>query len=498
MTQQPPNEPPRDELVLVNIEDQMKDAYIDYAMSVIIGRALPDVRDGLKPVHRRILYTMADMSLGPDKPFRKSAKVVGDVMGRFHPHGDSAIYDTMVRMAQDFTMRYPQVQGHGNFGSIDGDNAAAMRYTEVRMAKISVDMVADIKMNTVDFQDSYDGSEQEPTVLPSRIPTLLVNGSDGIAVGMATKIPPHNLKEVVNGCIALIDDPELDVSGLMKYVKGPDFPTYGEILGKSGIRDAYETGRGKLVIRGKNEIEEMKSNRPHFFHENLFQVFTALLLLFQNIGHGRVHDEFSLVDQAHAVTQHFDIRQDVGTEEHGFSAFLEPENDFAEHAPADGVKAAHGLVQHHKVRVIDEGLGQAHALEHAFAVLAQGDAQFQVQAELLGHFGDAPVQGRAVQGKHAAAHGQGLPPREVWVDGRVLGKKAHAFAHAPVRVAFAQDCNLAGSGAQKTHGDLDARGFSGPVGSQEPEYLTLVHLEVQAVNSHNAPVASHAGFVLFI
>ena len=255
------NEEKNEILVPVDIENQMKDAYIDYAMSVIVGRALPDARDGLKPVHRRILYTMHDLGLNPDRPYRKSAKVVGDVMGRFHPHGDSAIYDTLVRMAQDFNMRYTLVDGHGNFGSIDGDNAAAMRYTEARLDKISVHMLSDIKMNTVDFVDNYDATEQEPTVLPTRIPALLVNGSAGIAVGMATNIPPHNLNEVIKGAIALIDDPELEPTDLMKFIKGPDFPTYGEIIGRSGIREAYTNGRGKVTVRGRCEIDEMKGNR---------------------------------------------------------------------------------------------------------------------------------------------------------------------------------------------------------------------------------------------
>jgi len=256
-------EPPdTSEIIGVKIQDKMKESYIDYAMSVIVGRALPDVRDGMKPVHRRILYTMHDMGLTPDKPHRKCAKIVGDVMGRFHPHGDMAIYDTLVRLAQDFNMRYPLVDGHGNFGTIDGDNAAAMRYTEARLATPAMDLLSDIKMDTVDFVENYDSTEKEPSVLPSRLPNLLLNGSSGIAVGMATSIPPHNIKEVVNATVELIDDPEnTEVSDLMKHIKGPDFPTGGEIVGKGGIKEAYETGRSKVTVRGKVEVEEIKGNR---------------------------------------------------------------------------------------------------------------------------------------------------------------------------------------------------------------------------------------------
>ncbi len=246
----------------VRIEKQMKESYIDYAMSVIVGRALPDVRDGLKPVHRRILYTMGDLGLTPEKAHRKCAKIVGDVMGRFHPHGDTAIYDTLVRLAQDFNMRYPLVDGHGNFGSIDGDNAAAMRYTEARMAKPAIDLLADIKMDTVDFADNYDSTEKEPTVLPNKLPNLLLNGSSGIAVGMATSIPPHNMNEVIDATVKFIDNPETtEVADLMADIKGPDFPTGGEILGKQGLRDAYETGRGKVTVRGRVVVETQKNGR---------------------------------------------------------------------------------------------------------------------------------------------------------------------------------------------------------------------------------------------
>lgn len=243
------------------IHDEMKESYIDYAMSVIVGRALPDVRDGMKPVHRRILYGMSQLGVTPDKPYKKSARIVGEVMGKYHPHGDISIYDAMVRMAQDFSMRYPLVDGHGNFGSIDGDGAAAQRYTEARMSYFSLQMLRDIEKNTVDFAPNFDGEEKEPVVLPSRYPNLLVNGSNGIAVGMATSIPPHNLTEVIDATVKIIDDPEATVEDLIKIVQGPDFPTGAQILGKSGIRDAYRTGTGKIKVRAVCEIEETKKGR---------------------------------------------------------------------------------------------------------------------------------------------------------------------------------------------------------------------------------------------
>ena len=248
-------------IVDIDIEKRMKEAFIDYAMSVIISRALPDVRDGLKPVHRRILYSMYEEHLTADKPFFKSATTVGNVIGRYHPHGDASAYDALVRMAQDFSLRYPLIDGHGNFGSVDGDPPAAYRYTEARMSKISNELLADIEKNTVDFVPNFDEKRKEPTVLPSRIPTLLVNGSSGIAVGMATNIPPHNLREVINGVIAQIDNPFITVEELMEHVKGPDFPTGAVIMGKSGIRSAYNTGRGKVVVRAKAEIIEEKDDR---------------------------------------------------------------------------------------------------------------------------------------------------------------------------------------------------------------------------------------------
>src|SRR5215217_4410380 len=243
------------------LEDEMRSAYLDYAMSVIVGRALPDVRDGLKPVHRRVLYGMSDMGLGPARPYAKCARIVGEVMGNYHPHGDSAIYDALVRLAQDFSMRYPLVDGQGNFGSIDDDPAAAMRYTEARMTRLAQEMLRDLDMDTVDFVPNYDGNKQEPLVLPSRFPNLLVNGSSGIAVGMATNIPPHNLREVTDAVVAYIDDPSITVDGLMAYIKGPDFPTGGTILGRQGIRDAYETGRGRVRVQARAHIEPLSQGK---------------------------------------------------------------------------------------------------------------------------------------------------------------------------------------------------------------------------------------------
>ncbi|MBE6067382.1 MAG: DNA gyrase subunit A [Clostridium lundense] len=262
----------------VDIKQEMKRCYIDYAMSVIVGRALPDVRDGLKPVHRRILYSMQELGLSPEKSYRKCARIVGDVLGKYHPHGDSSVYDALVRLAQDFSIRYTMVDGHGNFGSVDGDSAAAMRYTEAKMSKIAVEMLKDINKNTVDFVPNFDGSEKEPLVLPSRIPNLLVNGSSGIAVGMATNIPPHNLGEVIEGIHLLIDNPDVTVLDLMSKIKGPDFPTAGIILGTNGIREAYETGRGKILVRAKAEIEEEKGRQRIIVTELPYQVNKAKLI----------------------------------------------------------------------------------------------------------------------------------------------------------------------------------------------------------------------------
>ncbi len=248
-------------IVQVELVKEMKKSYIDYAMSVIVSRALPDVRDGLKPVHRRILYTMYEDSLTPDKPFRKSATTVGDVLGRYHPHGDASVYDALVRLAQDFSLRYPLVEGHGNFGSVDGDPPAAYRYTEARMSKISTEMLTDIDKDTVDFQINFDNQRKEPQVLPSRFPNLLVNGSQGIAVGMATNMAPHNLREVINATICVMENPEADLNDLMEHIQGPDFPTYGIISGKVGIRAAYATGRGRVKVKARAEIQEMHGNR---------------------------------------------------------------------------------------------------------------------------------------------------------------------------------------------------------------------------------------------
>jgi DNA gyrase subunit A len=263
----------------INISQEMKSSFLDYAMSVIVSRALPDVRDGLKPVHRRILYAMNDLGMTADKPYKKSARIVGEVIGKYHPHGDSAVYDTMVRMAQDFSYRYMLVDGHGNFGSVDGDAAAAMRYTEARMSKISMELLRDINKDTIDYQDNYDGSEKEPVVLPSRFPNLLVNGSSGIAVGMATNIPPHQLGEVIDGVLAVSRNPEITVAELMEYIPGPDFPTAGQILGRSGIRKAYETGRGSITLRAKVEIEEKSNGKQSIIVTELpYQVNKAKLI----------------------------------------------------------------------------------------------------------------------------------------------------------------------------------------------------------------------------
>ncbi|MDQ0157774.1 DNA gyrase subunit A [Robertmurraya andreesenii] len=263
----------------INLSHEMKTSFLDYAMSVIVSRALPDVRDGLKPVHRRILYAMHDLGIHADKPYKKSARIVGDVIGKYHPHGDSAVYETMVRMAQDFNYRYMLVDGHGNFGSVDGDSAAAMRYTESRMSKISMELLRDINKDTIDFQDNYDGEEREPAVLPARFPNLLVNGTTGIAVGMATNIPPHQLGEVIDGVLAVSTDPDITIHELMDIIPGPDFPTAGLILGRSGIRKAYETGRGSITLRAKVEIEQKSSGKEVIIVNELpYQVNKARLI----------------------------------------------------------------------------------------------------------------------------------------------------------------------------------------------------------------------------
>ena len=300
-----------------DIETEMRTAYIDYAMSVIVQRALPDVRDGLKPVHRRILYTMYEDGLTSDKPYRKSATTVGDVLGRYHPHGDSSVYDAMVRMAQTFSLRYPLIDGHGNFGSIDGDGAAAYRYTEARMSKIAEYMLTDIEKNTVDFMPNFDDRLQEPSVLPAKIPALLVNGSSGIAVGMATNIPPHNLTEVINGIIKIIDDDNVTDEDLMKIIKGPDFPTGGLILGREAIKQAYTTGRGKITVRAEAEIEELSNGRQKILVTSLpYQVNKAKLI--ENIanlvkekrieGISELRDES---DRENAVRIHIGLKKDA-------------------------------------------------------------------------------------------------------------------------------------------------------------------------------------------
>ncbi|MEX2321448.1 MAG: DNA gyrase subunit A, partial [Saccharospirillum sp.] len=268
------------EILNVNIEEELKQSYLDYAMSVIVGRALPDVRDGLKPVHRRVLFAMSVLGNDWNKPYKKSARVVGDVIGKYHPHGDSAVYDTIVRMAQDFAMRYTLVDGQGNFGSVDGDSAAAMRYTEIRMERLAHDLLADLDKETVDFVENYDGTEMIPEVLPTRVPNLLINGSSGIAVGMATNIPPHNISEVIAGCLALMENPELTVDDLMQYITGPDFPTGAIINGRKGIVEAYRTGRGRIYIRARAEVvvDPKTSRESIIVHEIPYQVNKARLI----------------------------------------------------------------------------------------------------------------------------------------------------------------------------------------------------------------------------
>ncbi|MBW3110500.1 DNA gyrase subunit A [Bacillus sp. MCCB 382] len=272
-------ETPRSNVKEINISNEMRSSFLDYAMSVIVSRALPDARDGLKPVHRRILYAMNDLGMTSDKAYKKSARIVGEVIGKYHPHGDSAVYDTMVRMAQDFNYRYMLVDGHGNFGSVDGDAAAAMRYTEARMSKISMELIRDINKDTIDYKDNYDGTEREPEVLPARFPNLLVNGSSGIAVGMATNIPPHNLGEVIDGILALSKDPDITIQELMEFIYGPDFPTAGLIVGRSGIRRAYETGKGSITMRARVEIETKSNGKETIIvHQIPYQVNKARLI----------------------------------------------------------------------------------------------------------------------------------------------------------------------------------------------------------------------------
>ena len=266
-----------EKIIKISIEDEMKSAYIDYSMSVIVSRAIPDVRDGMKPVHRRVIYGMDELGLASNKSHKKSARIVGEVLGKYHPHGDSSVYDTMVRMAQDWSLRYPMVDGQGNFGSVDGDSPAAMRYTEARMEKITEEMIKDIDKETVDFQLNFDDTLEEPTVLPTRIPNLLVNGASGIAVGMATNILPHNLTEVIDGLKAYIDDNDITIEGLMQYIKAPDFPTGGTIYGYDGIKEGFETGRGRVVVRGKTRFETSGNKEQIIIYEIPFQVNKAVL-----------------------------------------------------------------------------------------------------------------------------------------------------------------------------------------------------------------------------
>src|SRR3990170_472695 len=290
------------ETIPVNLEDEMRRSYLDYAMSVIVGRALPDVRDGLKPVHRRVLFAMHVLNNDWNKPYKKSARVVGDVIGKYHPHGDSAVYDTIVRMAQDFSLRYLLVDGQGNFGSIDGDAPAAMRYTETRMSGMAHELLAYLEKETVDFGPNYDGSEHEPLVMPTRLPNLLVNGSSGIAVGMATNIPPHNLTEIISACLALIDDENIGIDDLMKHIPGPDFPTAGILTGVDGIHEAYRTGRGRVYVRARVEIEtEEKRGRQSIIVTELpYQVNKALLLerIAERVKDGKIEDIAELRDES--------------------------------------------------------------------------------------------------------------------------------------------------------------------------------------------------------
>src|ERR671917_1197193 len=285
------------------LEEEMRSSYLDYAMSVIVGRALPDVRDGLKPVHRRVLFSMNENGLQPNRPYAKSARIVGDVMGKYHPHGDSAIYDTLVRMAQEFSMRSPLVDGQGNFGSIDDDPAAAMRYTEARLAPIAREMLRDLDADTVDFQPNYDGQNNEPTVLPSRFPNLLVNGSSGIAVGMATNIPPHNLRETIAATIAYIEDPDIDTPGLMQHIKGPDFPTGGVIIGLTGIRDAFETGRGRVRVRARAHSEDIGQGKEAI-------IVTELPFMVKKGGDGGLIRKIAELVHEKKITEISDLRDE--------------------------------------------------------------------------------------------------------------------------------------------------------------------------------------------
>ena len=325
------------------LEEEMRSAYLDYAMSVIVGRALPDVRDGLKPVHRRVLHVMNELGLQPNRKHVKCAQIVGEVMGKFHPHGDSAIYDTLARMAQDFSMRYPLVDGHGNFGNIDGWGAAAMRYTEARLERLATEMLRDIDAETVDFAPTYDGTRQEPVVLPARFPNLLVNGGSGIAVGMATNIPPHNLREVIAATIAYIDDPEIDVEGLMKHIKGPDFPTAGTILGREGIRDAYATGRGRVRVQAKAHIEPIGQGKEAI-------IVTELPFQVRKGGDGGLIEKIADLVHEKKISEITDVRDE--SDRRGMRLVIELKRDVdpqgraqqaaQAHVDADDVRRQHG------------------------------------------------------------------------------------------------------------------------------------------------------------
>lgn len=373
----------------INISDEMRTSFLSYAMSVIVARALPDVRDGLKPVHRRILYGMEELGVQPEKSYKKSARIVGDVMGKYHPHGDSAIYDAMVRLAQPFSTRYPLVNGHGNFGSIDGDGAAAMRYTEAKMAKIAAEMLSDIKKNTIDYQDNYDGSENEPVVLPSKFPNLLVNGATGIAVGMATNIPPHNLNEVVDGLLLLLEHPDADLDMLMEKIPGPDFPTGGIIIGKTGLRDAYETGNGSIKIRSKAEISETKSGK---------QMITVTEIPYQ-VNKTRLLERIAELAKEKRLEGITDLRDESNRE--GIKIILELRKDVSAEVTLNNLfkytplQTSYGI---NMLALVDNkpvvlGIKQAlvHYLDHQFEVLVRKTAFDLKKAEERKHILDGLI-----------------------------------------------------------------------------------------------------------
>ncbi|MFA9462333.1 DNA gyrase subunit A [Thiohalorhabdus methylotrophus] len=381
------------EMMPVNLEEEMRQSYLDYAMSVIVGRALPDVRDGLKPVHRRVLYAMHTLNNDWNKPYKKSARVVGDVIGKYHPHGDAAVYDTIVRLAQDFTMRYPMVDGQGNFGSIDGDNAAAMRYTEVRMARLAHELLTDIDRETVDFVPNYDGAETEPAVLPSRVPNLLVNGAAGIAVGMATNIPPHNLREVIDGCVALIDNPEHSVDDLIGIITGPDFPTAGIINGREGILSAYRTGRGSIRIRGRVRTEEDKKGRQRLV----------------------VHELPYMVNKARLVEKIADLVKDRKIE--GIS-------DLRDESDKDGIRVVIELKRDEEPEIILNNLYKQTQLESVFGITLLALDQGQPRTLNLKEVLEAFVQ-----------HRREVVTRRTLYDLRQARKRAHTLEGLAVALA---------------------------------------------------------------